>query len=160
MLSKMGFLSWLNDLFGSREEYSTPSVTLTGRPVRGKAERVIADYFTRHDIPYSHEAMATTNDWFIFKSKIRRPDFYLPQYNLYVEYWGLADSPDPGTRDNYIRTMRWKMAQYRKNNIMFDSTVLRPESTCCPSSLGGSIFSGQWLRKRVPSCHSARPNTD
>jgi hypothetical protein len=65
--------------------------------------------------------MATTNDWFIFKSKISRPDFYLPQYNLFVEYWGLVDSPDARTRDNYIRTMRWKMAQYRKNNIRFVS---------------------------------------
>jgi hypothetical protein len=65
--------------------------------------------------------MATTNDWFIFKSKISRPDFYLSQYNLFVEYWGLVDSPDPGTRDNYIRTMRWKMAQYRSNNIRFIS---------------------------------------
>jgi hypothetical protein len=65
--------------------------------------------------------MATTNDWFIFKSKISRPDFYLPQYNLFVEYWGLVDSPDAGTRDNYIGTMRWKMAQYRNNNIRFIS---------------------------------------
>ncbi len=63
--------------------------------------------------------MATTNDWFIFKSKISRPDFYLPQYNLFVEYWGLVDSLDPRTKDNYIRTMRWKMAQYR--NIRFIS---------------------------------------
>jgi len=117
----MGLLSWLNDLFGSHEEYGTPSVTLTGQPVRSKAERVIADYFTRHGIPYYYEAMATTNDWFIFKTKISRPDFYLPQYNLFVEYWGLVDSPDAGTRDNYIRTMRWKMAQYRKNSIRFVS---------------------------------------
>ena len=117
----MGLLSWLNDLFRSRDEYGTPSVTLTGQPVRSKAERVIADYFTRHLIPYYYEATATTNDWFIFKSKISRPDFYLPQYNLYVEYWGLVDSPDMGTRDNYVRTMRWKIAQYRKNNIRFVS---------------------------------------
>ena len=94
----MGFLSWLNDLFGSHEEYGTQSVTLTGQPVRSKAERVIADYFTRHGIPYYYEAMATTNDWFIFKANISRPDFYLPQYNLFVEYWGLVDSPDAGTR--------------------------------------------------------------
>jgi len=117
----MGFLSWSNDLFKSHEEYGTRSVTLTGQPVRSKAERVIADYFTRHRIPYYYEAMATTNDWVIFKSKISRPDFYLPQYNLFVEYWGLVDSPDAGTRDNYIRTMRWKMAQYRNNNIRFIS---------------------------------------
>src|SRR5712692_2549919 len=117
----MGLLSWLNDLFESHEEYGTPSVTLTGQPVRSKAERVIADYFTRHSIPYNYEAMATTNDWFIFKSKISRPDCYLPPYHLFIEDWGLVDSPDRGTRDNYIRTLRSKMAQYRKNNIRFVS---------------------------------------
>src|SRR5713101_1329700 len=115
----MGLLSWLNDLFKPPQGYGIPSVTLTGQQVRSKGERVIADYFTRHSITYYCEAMATTNDWFIFKSKISRPDFYLPQYNLFVEYWGLVDSPDQRTRDNYIRTMRWKMAQYRKNNIRF-----------------------------------------
>jgi hypothetical protein len=82
----MGLLSWLNDLFGCHEEYGTPSVTLTGQPVRSKAERVITDYFTRRSITHNYGAMATTNDWFIFKAKISRPDFYLPQYNLYVEY--------------------------------------------------------------------------
>jgi hypothetical protein len=117
----MGLLSWLNHLFESHEEYGTPSVTLTGQHVRSKAERVIADYFSRHGIAYYYEAVATTNGWFIFKSQISRPDFYLPQYNLFVEYWGLVDSPDPGLRDNYIRTMRWKMAQYRNNNIRFIS---------------------------------------
>ena len=117
----MGLLSWLNDLFKPQPEYGTPSVTLTGQLVRSKAERVIADYFTRHGVLYYYEAMATTNDWFIFNAKISRPDFYLPQYNLFVEYWGLVDSPYLGTRDNYVRTMRWKIAQYRKNNIRFVS---------------------------------------
>jgi DNA helicase-4 len=97
----MGFLSRLNELFKPSQEYGIPSVTLTGQHVRSKGERVIADYFTRHSITYNYEAIATTNDWFIFKSKISRPDFYLTQYNLFVEYWGLVDSPDPRTRDNY-----------------------------------------------------------
>jgi hypothetical protein len=56
----MGLLSWLNDLFESPSEYGTPSVTLTGQPVRSKAERVIVDYFTRHGSAYYYEAMATT----------------------------------------------------------------------------------------------------
>jgi hypothetical protein len=117
----MGLLSWLNELFKPRQEYGTPSVTLTGQPVRSKAERVIADYFTHHNIPYCYEAVATTNGWFIFRSQISRPDFYLPQYSLFVEYWGLIDSPDPRLREDYVRTMRWKMAQYRRNNIRFVS---------------------------------------
>ena len=95
--SNMGLLSWLNDLFEPHQEYGTPSVTLTGQHVRSNGERVTADYFTHHGIPYYYEAMATTNDWFIFKSKISRPDFYLPQYNLFVEYWGLPRLR-PGTR--------------------------------------------------------------
>ena len=106
----MGFLSCLSDLFEASEEDGTPSITITGQSVRSKSEKMIADYLTRNNIAYSYEATAMTNDWFIFKSKISRPDFYLPQYNLFVEYWGLVDSPDAGTRDNYIRTMRWKMA--------------------------------------------------
>jgi len=117
----LGFLSWLGDLFGGSEEYGTPSVTLTGQPVRSKGEKIIADYFTHHSIVYYYEATAMTNDWFIFKSKISRPDFFLPQYNLVVEYWGLVDSPDTRLRNEYVRTMRWKMAQYRKNNIRFVS---------------------------------------
>ncbi len=94
----MGLLSWLNDLFKPPQEYGIPSVTLTGAPVRSKGRELSPDYFTRHGIPYHYEAMATTNDWFIFRAKISRPDFYLPQYNLYVEYWGLVDSPDPGNK--------------------------------------------------------------
>src|SRR5437667_3966468 len=98
----MGFLSWLRDLFREPQEYGTPSVTLTGQPVRNKGERAIADYLTNHNIAYNYEAEANTNDLFIFRSKISRPDFYLPQYNLYVEFWGLVDVPDRRTRDSYV----------------------------------------------------------
>jgi len=110
----------LNDLFEGSEEYGTPSVTLTGQPVRSKGEKIIADYLTGHGVAYYYEATATAN-WFIFQTKISKPDFYLPQYNLFIEYWGLVDSPDARTRDDYIGSMRWKMAQYRKNNIRFVS---------------------------------------
>ena len=120
-LLKLGLLSWLNDLFGSSEEYGTPSVTLTGQSVRSRSEKMIADYLTSNSIAYSYEATAMTNDRFIFKSKISRPDFFLPQYKLVIEYWGLVDSPDAQLREQYIRSLKWKMAQYRKNNIRFVS---------------------------------------
>jgi len=112
----MGFLSWLRDLIKAPQDYGTPSVTLTGQPVKSKAEKIIADYLTRHNIVYQYEAQAMTNNWLI-KQKISRPDFYLPQYKLIIEYWGLVDSPDKRTRDRYIKSMRWKMAQYHRNNI-------------------------------------------
>lgn len=114
------FLSWLADQF-KQEQYGVPSVTLTGQPVRSKAERMIADYFTRHNIGYQYEAEAWNNDWWIFKSRISRPDFYLPEYGVFVEYWGLVDAPDWRTRQDYVRTMKWKMAQYYHNHIPFIS---------------------------------------
>ena len=117
----MGFLSWILGSPRASEDYGTQSVTLTGQPVRSKAERVIADYLTRHNLAYQYESEARTNYWLGLNSKIIRPDFYLPQYGIYVEYWGLVDSPNIRTKDNYIKSMKWKMAQYRNNNIPFVS---------------------------------------
>ena len=129
----MGFLSWLNDLFEGPEEYGIPSVTLTGQHVRSRGEKIIADYLTFHAVAYAYEAEAMSNDWFIFKHKISKPDFYLPQYNLFVEYWGLVNAQDPRMRDNYIREMKWKMAQYHKNNIRFVS--IYPDNMRRPDDL-------------------------
>lgn len=117
----MGFLSWLRELLKGPEEYGTPSITLTGQSVRSKGERMIADYLTSRKIAYEYEAEAVTDGWFIFKDRISRPDFYLPAYDLYVEYWGLVDLPDRRAREDYVRSMRWKMAQYHENNIQFIS---------------------------------------
>jgi len=44
------------------------------------------------------------------------PDFYLPDYDVYVEFWGLLSAEDHLTRNNYERHMRRKMAIYHKNN--------------------------------------------
>jgi DNA helicase IV len=107
--------------FQAARRIRRPSITLTGQIVRSNGEKTIADYLTRRNTPYCYEVQATTNDWFVFKSNISKPDFFLPQYNLFVEYWGLVDAPTSGTKYDYIRTMRWKMAKYRGNSIRFIS---------------------------------------
>ena len=53
-----------------------------------------------------------SNDWSIFKHETSKPDFYRPQYNLVIEYWGLVDSPDPRTKNQYVRLMRWQMVSF------------------------------------------------
>ena len=55
-----------------------------------------------------------SDDWFIFKHTLSKLDFFLPQYNLIIEYWGLVESPDTRTRNENVRSMRWKMAQYHR----------------------------------------------
>jgi hypothetical protein len=49
--------------------------------------------------------------------RISKPDFCLPDYGVYVEFWGLVNLPNNFARSRYERSMRWKMAQYRRNGI-------------------------------------------
>lgn len=97
-----------------REEYGHPSVTLRGEVVRSNSERVIANYFSRSGIRYVYEQPAMGRRGF---RRISRPDFYLPDYGVYVEFWGLVNLPDNFARSRYERSMWWKMAQYRRNGI-------------------------------------------
>ena len=91
-----------------RREYGRPSVTLRGELVRSYSEKVIADWFYRNGIRYAYEHPAFDRRG----SVISRPDFYLPDYAVYVEYWGLA-----GTGKGYDRTMMWKTEQYQRNGV-------------------------------------------
>jgi len=110
----------IEDLTSPESEYGTRSVTLTGERVRSKAEQKVADYLTSQGIPYQYEKTARTNG-IILKEKISKPDFFLPDYGIYIEYWGLLHADDARTRKGYKRGMRWKTAQYRKNKIRFIS---------------------------------------
>jgi hypothetical protein len=60
-------------------------------------------------------------DWERKLTERARPDFYLPDFDVYVEYWGLVDVPDEDMREDYIRKMKWKMAQYHNQGIKFVS---------------------------------------
>lgn len=48
------------------------------------------------------------------------PDFCLPDYTVYVEYWGLVDANHEWKKEQYVRSMK-KMAIYYQNNIKFIS---------------------------------------
>ncbi len=113
----MGFLSFLQDLF-SRKEYGIPSTTINGEHVRSRAEQRIADYFTRNNIRYVYEK--EIQNGLIFKHTFARPDFYLPDYDVCVEYWGLVDASS-----SYRRYMKKKMAQYHRSHIKFISLYPR-----------------------------------
>jgi hypothetical protein len=103
-----------------RQGYGVESVTLRGEKVKSIAERRIADYFEKNNIRYVYEQEARGKALF-FDYKISNPDFYLPDYGVYVEYWGLVNADDGWTRAKYVRSMKRKMAIYYRNNIMFIS---------------------------------------
>lgn len=91
--------------------------TMNGELVKSGGERMIADYFFRHKIRYEYEkpAMGASN------RRIARPDFYLPDYDIYVEYWGMVNTEDGKDRKEYQKGMEWKIARYREADIKFIS---------------------------------------
>jgi DNA helicase-4 len=88
---------------------------MRGEIVKINAEKIFSNYFYTNNINYVYEP-----EFFISRS-----DFYLPDYGVYVEYWGLVDADEQYTRERYIKIMKWKMAQYYKNNIKFVSIYPR-----------------------------------
>lgn len=54
--------------------------TLKGEKVRSKSERDIADWLFRHNLKYEYEPVVN------FKDFDFRPDFYVPQADLYIEH--------------------------------------------------------------------------
>lgn len=110
----------IKNLAWKRNEYGSQCITARGEKVKSWAEKIIADYFTSCKIKYVYEQPAQKHLW-ILETELCRPDFFLPDYNVYVEYWGLVDVNDPDLNSKYERNMRWKMAQYYKNKIKFVS---------------------------------------
>lgn len=52
--------------------------------VQSKGERQIADWLTAHGLAYRYD-----DKFQIIQGYAVRPDFYLPQLDVYLEYWGL-----------------------------------------------------------------------
>ncbi len=94
-------------------QYGVISYTQKGETVRSYAEKRLADYFDKNGILYKYEPE--------LRGIRAHPDFYLPEYGVYVEYWGLVDADDPEVKARYVKGMKIKMAKYYKNNISFIS---------------------------------------
>ena len=113
--------------------YPNPQLTINGEAVKSGGERLIADYFHDHNIKYEYEKPVNDSS----NRRISRPDFYLPEYDIYVEYWGMVNAQERGKRQEYVKGMEWKMAHYRENGLRFISIY--------PKDLGNldSIFKAE-----------------
>ena len=52
--------------------------------VQSRGERQIADWLTAHGVDYRYD-----DKFQIIQGFAIRPDFYLPRYDVYIEYWGM-----------------------------------------------------------------------
>lgn len=118
--------------FQSSSEYEdylrmNPPVTLKGERVKSYGEVDIANYLYRNGIAYSYEAEyekdTRTKDNFQYY-----PDFFLPEYKIYIEYFGInekgevpayftaRDGKTPS--EEYREGMEWKRKLHKDNDTV------------------------------------------
>ena len=76
--------------------------TEDGIAVQSQGERRIADFLSQKRIAYIYD------ERYRMAGDVRiRPDFYLPEFDIYIEYWGM-DTPE------YVENMKKKMLLYQR----------------------------------------------
>ena len=85
--------------FETRVELQKTVQADDGTVVQSEGERRIADWLATHGLAYRYDAKFRIIGEFQI-----RPDFYLPELDVYVEYWGL-DTP------------QYKMSMYKKQAL-------------------------------------------
>jgi DNA helicase-4 len=68
-------------------KYDTNYTSLNGTKVRSKSEQFIADWLYRHNVKFVYEPIVN------MKSFDFKPDFYLPEANIYLEHISNLSSP-------------------------------------------------------------------
>lgn len=101
-----------------------------GRRVRSRAEAMISNFFFKEKVRavYEETIYYTEND----EQKTLHPDFYLPDYDLYIEYNELTNKPYLRKKDYAQR----KYAELGKNVLILDDSDLRDLAACLKPKLG------------------------
>jgi hypothetical protein len=70
--------------FDTKVELNKTIVARAGTLVQSDGERLIADWLTAHHLAYRYDER-----YRILSGHAIRPDFYLPELDIYIEYWGM-----------------------------------------------------------------------
>ena len=101
------------------DEYGNRDVkTANGMYVRSQQEKIIYDELYYRNIKCEYEKS------FFYKdekgeTKELHPDFYLPDYDLYIEHWGYENTKDP----RYIEKKQYTQNIYKKHGIKLAGTT-------------------------------------
>ncbi len=94
--------------------------TLNDISIKSISERDIGNFFFLHNVEFEYEPLVEWVDE-SEDDKEYHPDFYLPDYNAYIEHWGLNKSnqvPEwfTKTTEEYLELREWKLEQFEKHN--------------------------------------------
>lgn len=98
--------------------------TLKKETVKSHQELVIANFLTLNGIKYLYEEPYKYKTYTIEKRQYK-PDFYLPEYDLYIEHFGIDRNNNTAPYiDNkeYLDGIKWKIEQHNKNNTTLVQT--------------------------------------
>jgi hypothetical protein len=70
--------------FDTKVELNKTIVARAGTLVQSDGERLIADWLSAHNIAFRYDERFR-----ILSGHAIRPDFYLPEFDIYIEYWGM-----------------------------------------------------------------------
>ena len=108
--------------FKTLQEYQehlkkNPPVTLKHEVVKSYGEMEIANFLYLNGVEYIYEQPykidTRTKEFGQYK-----PDFYLPKYDIYIEYFGIDKNGNPPAffQNDYIASMKWKRELHKANN--------------------------------------------
>lgn len=109
--------------FKTEREYanwvrSNKLLTLNNENVRSHGELLIANFLFVNGIKYKYEAFYSPNNLMPSVTNYR-PDFYLPDFNLYIEYFGIDEDGNTASyidRESYNNGIKWKFQVHRDGN--------------------------------------------
>lgn len=96
--------------------------TLQGEQVKSFAELYIANWLFNHGIEYQYQAKYESNYKLDLKALERKPyqaDFFLPELNLYIEYYGVDENGNTAPyidQEDYHAAMQWKRHTHQLND--------------------------------------------
>jgi len=98
------------------EDYKNKT-SLNGNRVRSYEELVIANYLYLNGINYEYESTFPPEEWGINMNEPYKPDFYLTDYDLYWEHFGINEQGrlpymKPRNEKKYISNMNLKRKRY------------------------------------------------
>jgi DNA helicase-4 len=105
--------------------------TLNGTKVRSKSEQYIADWLYRHNIKFEYEPNVNFID-FDF-----RPDFFIPEANLYIEHVSNKSYPTKGKEQQFKKANKLLVKtfeQQTKDTALFNMALERIIKNRLPSN--------------------------
>ncbi|MGL1462269.1 UvrD-helicase domain-containing protein [Vibrio parahaemolyticus] len=105
--SRGSYLKYLND---------NDIRSMRGEQVKSYGELVIANWLFRKGINYEYEAKYRFD---VATAEYRQyePDFYLPDYDIYIEYYGIDENGNTAPyidRESYHAGIKWKRETHKK----------------------------------------------